>query len=146
MSWLGVGGKCMAVAPAILASWLREMDRHIRSGQIFVPVPEEYLSLRPQLYLKDTSGVRTIETWSPRTRTKISPNTIWSEDLVIDLNAHYGVDVYLGFFLDGVQRTSLIRLIQVLHTGEQVPIHIGQVGAVIISRNNRILKVVMVLK
>jgi len=132
----------MPVNPSVLASWLREMDRNVRSGQIYVPLPEERLSLRPQIFLKDTSGVHTVETWSPKTQTKTSPDKIWEENLAIDIHAHYGVDIYFGFFLDGVQRTSLIRLIQVLQTGEQIPIHIGQVGSVIISRDNKILKVI----
>jgi hypothetical protein len=132
----------MPVNPSVLASWLREVDKNLRSGQIYVPVPEEYLSLRPQMFLKDPSGVRTIETWAPGSKTKVSPNDIWNYELSIDLTAHYGIDIYLGFFLDGVQRTSLIRLIQVLNTGEQVPIHVGQVGSVILARVNKILKLV----
>ena len=132
----------MPVHPSVLASWLREVDKNLHSGQIYVPVPEEYLSLRPQIFLKDTSGVRTIETWSSRTKSKTSPSNIWEENLLIDVKAHYGIDVSFGFFLDGVQRTSLIRLIQVLGTGEQVPIHIGQVGSAIISRDNKTMKVI----
>lgn len=97
----------MPVNPSVLASWLREVDKNLRSGQIYVPVREEYLSLKPQIFLKETSNVRTIETWTPRTKTKVSPKDIWNDELSIDLSAHYGVDIYLSFFLDGVQKTSL---------------------------------------
>ncbi|MHA1971574.1 MAG: hypothetical protein ACTSW1_01205 [Candidatus Hodarchaeales archaeon] len=132
----------MAVHPNVLASWLREMDRNIHSGQIYMPLPEEKQSLRPQIYLKDTSGVSTIETWSPISRSKIEPKVSWNTKINIDTKANYGISVDLKYFLDGVQRTSLIRLIRVLRTGEQVPIHIGQVGSVIISREKRILNVI----
>jgi len=126
----------------LIHSCLKDLNRATSAEHVEIDFYEEETSLPQMINTVEESKVTTIETFSLSKDKKVLPDEIWKEDIVIDLDRDYKNKVNLRYFLDGVQQTYWIKNIPILNTGEKVPYHAGQVGAVILERKNRTLTVI----
>jgi len=127
----------------LIHSSLKHLNRVTAAEHVEIGYSEEETT-QPQI-INVTDEIReapTIETYSLSKEKKVTPNDIWSDDISIKLEKDYKNKINFRYFLDGIQQTCWIKNIPILKSGEKVPYHAGQVGAVVIERSKRKLIVI----
>lgn len=120
-----------------LASALRELRKRVGMLPVSDDTPEESSAIRIQRYVDPNKwGVAAIESWS-RTHGRLSTKQIW-DHMVHYLHDDESVPVDFRYFMDGIQRTTPIGRVRLRkNTFETVPIHLAQIGTVLLKRENR---------
>lgn len=126
----------------LLYSAFKDISKRTRAEIVNIDVTEEELSLRPVVYLTDTSSVSLLETFGRKLGRKGDEQEIWGQTLDIDDDTDYGFNIELSYFLDGIQRTSWVKYVPILKTGERIPLSVGQVAATILKRGDRHLQAI----
>lgn len=99
--------------------------------------PEETVALRVQRYVDPNKwGVASIESWSID-RGRLPTKQIWDQ-MFHYLHGDESVQVDFRYFMDGIQRTTPIGRIRLKKSSfETVPIHLAQIGTVLLKREHR---------
>lgn len=120
-----------------LASALRELRKRVDMMPVSDDTPEESSAIRIQRYVDPNKwGVAAIESWS-RSRGRLSTRQIWDE-MVHYLHDDDSPHVDFRYFMDGIQRTTPIGRIRLRKKSfETVPIHLAQIGTVLLKREHR---------
>lgn len=129
--------------PSFRVASLASAFREVRGKFEIIPAQsdtaEETARLQPQHHVDPGKwGVATIESWSKRDGTNISPKNLWDHMVYFLADEPTSVRVVFRFFLDGIQRTTPIGSIRLKKsTFESVPIHFAQIGVALLERIER---------
>ncbi len=122
-----------------IASSLRELRKKYGITPHATDQPEEMIELRPRYFVNSTVwGVRTVECWCKRSRRNVKAEELWQDGIYILDEGDTSIDVRFDYFLDGTQRTTPIGNIYLrLNSFQSIPVHLGQIGVVLLKREHR---------
>lgn len=128
---------CMSVNPKLVVSALKELYNHSDFYPVATELPEERISLTPQKEI--CNPARTIETFSLQESRKTEPEHLWKT--LIPVSPVDTIVVTLKFFLDGVQRTTLLGEIPFRKgSPHKCALHFAQYACVVLKREARSLE------
>jgi hypothetical protein len=127
----------MFINPRLIASVLKDLYRNSNFYTVETELSEERVGLHPQKQISNPG--RTIETYSLSEEKRTEPEHLWKGLIEVKPTDRY--NVVLEYFLDGVQRTTLLGEIPFRHGSPHTcALHFAQYACVVLKRDQRQLR------